>query len=283
MTKLLRSLVPAALAAALLSPSLAQAVLIAPGDVIAIPGSLTVPAGNGGLNLRMMTFAGGEVGNTDNTAPAFNGDNGNNSLPNNSGTSTFDAYYYTTVGEIQDFYNKYFSDGMGGSIVNEIVLMLDLSENGGAEATNNVLSKLDIWINPTVTGLNPAGDLTSAQQAAILAGDVSGGTLAANLQTSLFVDGGPGQGVANFAIFTNIDPFLLPATDRILFNVGMSGLSNGSEEIFLSNLVSGPDVLAAVPEASAFLYGGLISLGLCGWASRQRRRVEQALALGSRL
>jgi hypothetical protein len=35
---------------------------------------------------------------------------------------------------------------------------------------------------------------------------------------------------------------------------------------------------AAVPEASAFLYGGLIAAGLIGWKWRQNRRVEQALA-----
>jgi trimeric autotransporter adhesin len=35
--------------------------------------------------------------------------------------------------------------------------------------------------------------------------------------------------------------------------------------------------VAAVPEASAFFYGGLIVAGLCGWKWRQKRRVEQVL------
>lgn len=36
--------------------------------------------------------------------------------------------------------------------------------------------------------------------------------------------------------------------------------------------------LSAVPEASAFLYGGLISLGLCGWKWRQNRLRDDARA-----
>jgi hypothetical protein len=48
-----------ALAVALLSPGTAQAVLIATGDVIVVPGTYTVPSGNGGLNLQMFTNAGG--------------------------------------------------------------------------------------------------------------------------------------------------------------------------------------------------------------------------------
>jgi hypothetical protein len=35
--------------------------------------------------------------------------------------------------------------------------------------------------------------------------------------------------------------------------------------------------LAAVPEVSAFFYGGLIAVGFCGWKWRQKRRVEQVL------
>jgi hypothetical protein len=277
----LRSLMGAALTVALLSPGLAQAVLIAPGDVVVIPGTFTVPSGNGGLNLRMFTNAGGgnAFENNDVSLPAFDGDDGNGSLPSSSSSTSFDEYYYTTIGDVRSFYNKYFPNGSGGSIVSEIVLMLDLSESSNDAPNNNGLGKLDIVLNPTVGTLDPTGDVSRAQQEAIAS--YTGGTLASSLQLPLVLNDGSGQGAADYAIFTNINPFDITysASDRLLFNVAMTGLSNGSEEIFLSNLVggSGGVLVNAVPEASAFLYGGLVSLGLCGWAWRQRRGVGSRL------
>jgi hypothetical protein len=229
----------------------------------------------------MFTSAGGgnALENNDVSLPAFDGDDGNGSLPSSSSSTSFDEYYYTTIGDIRSFYNKYFPNGSGGSIVNEIVLMLHLSESSNDAPNNNGLGKLNIVLNPTVGTLDPTGDVSRAQQEAIAS--YTGGTLASSLQLPLVLNDGSGQGVADYAIFTNINPFDITysASDRLLFNVAMTGLSNGSEEIFLSNLVggSGGVLVNAVPEASAFLYGGLVSLGLCGWAWRQRRGVGSRL------
>jgi hypothetical protein len=282
MASFIKTVAAAALTPLLLAPRCSHAALIAPGDVIVIPGSFTVPSGNGGLNLRMFTNAGGgnAIENDDVSAPAFDGDDGNGNAATNN-TSTFDEYYYTTIGDVRSFYNKYFPNGSGGSIVTEIVLMLDISESSNDAPNNNGLAKLDIILNPTVGTLDPTGDISRAEQEAI--SSYTGGALASSLQIPLTLNDGSGQGVADYAIFTNINPFDITysASDRLLFNVEMTGLSNGSEEIFLSNVIGASgNVLIdpqAVPETSPFVYGGLIAAGLCAWKSRQKRRQEQVL------
>jgi hypothetical protein len=262
----------AALTAAALAVPSAHAVVITSGGVVALPGGI-LPSGNGSLDLRMLTFQGGEVPNTNNS-PAFNADNGNNTLPNNNGQSTFAESYFTTIGEIQDYYKLNFPDGMGGSLVNEIVVMLDLAENSGVEETNNQLTLLDVVLSPTVGVLDPSGDLTSGQQAGINQ-TYTGGTLLANLASTMNLSTvANGQGHGDYAIFTGINPFALNASDTILFNVSMSGLSNGSEEVFLSGRISGADVLAAVPEATSLAFGALVCgvLGIKLGAGKLRAR-----------
>jgi hypothetical protein len=56
------------------------------------------------------------------------------------------------------------------------------------------------------------------------------------------------------------------------FRIDNSGNYSGTSDLAVNG------TLVAVPEASAFVYGGLIAIGLCGWKWRQNRRVEQALA-----
>ncbi|MCA9258062.1 MAG: hypothetical protein KDA61_02625 [Planctomycetales bacterium] len=116
----------------------------------------------------------------------------------------------------------------------ELVLFLDLNEiDTGVEPTNNYLDKLDVVLNPTGTP-DPSGDVISAQQNGIDQ-SYSGGSLPAELaagSTPVKVDTVVnGSGQADYAIFTGINPFDLgyAATDIVLFNVPMSGLSNGSE------------------------------------------------------
>jgi hypothetical protein len=59
------------------------------------------------------------------------------------------------------------------------------------------------------------------------------------------------------------------------FVVRLTALAGSHERIMVDNFSV---TAAAVPEASAFLYGGLIVTGLYGWRWRQKRRVEQVLA-----
>src|SRR5690349_16250439 len=107
-----------------------QADSITTSDIVPIP-QHAAGSGNGTLDLRMFTFSGSEIGNNSGT---FNGDNGNNTLPNGGGTDTFvfDESYVTTAGKLKAFCNLNFLPGT----IHEIVLFLDLNETGGGIPTN---------------------------------------------------------------------------------------------------------------------------------------------------
>ena len=225
-------------------------------DIVAIPPHLT-GSGNGTLDLRMFTFSGSEIPNT---AGSFNGDNGNNTLPQGGGadTSSFVESYVTTAGELKAYYNLNFPTVP----IHEIVLFLDLNETGGGEP-NNTLAKLDIILNPTsIQGNpNPIGDVSSDAQAAINQ-VYTGGTMIANLNPQPAANlpvNNQGAGFADYAIFTGIDPFGLNDSDVLLFNISMSLLNNGAEEIFLSGNYAPSDV--PEPATMALLaLGGLALL-----------------------
>jgi hypothetical protein len=153
----------------------------------------------------------------------------------------------------------------------ELVLFLDLNETGGG-ATTNTLGVLDIVLNPATIQGNPnaAGDVTSAEQAAIDQVFTGGSTIA-------WLDPEPavniainsmGAGFADWAISTGIDPYTLAASDVLLFNFSMDLLNNGAEEIFLSGVFSGTDVgLPPIPEPSTAL---LLAAGLGVLAMKRR-------------
>jgi hypothetical protein len=250
----------------------ASAVLITSSDAVVIPVN-TVGSGNGTLELRMMTHSGSEIANNHTGLPFnLNADNGNNTLPHNNSVASFAESYFTTAGEIQNFYRLNFPDGFGGSTVSELVLMFDLAENSGVEATNNLLTALDIISGPTVGALDPNGDLTSSQQAGINQ-SYTGGTVLANLAAPISLPTvATGQGHSDYAIFTGINPFTIVPSTPLLFNISMTGLSNGSEEVFLDKVLSGTDIMQAIPEASSFASFGVVTLlvGLA-WSVRARR------------
>jgi len=241
------------------------------GDVITTPDIVPIPqhvtgSGNGTLDLRLFTFSGSEI---QNTAGTFNGDNGNNTLPQGGGADTlsFAESYVTTAGKLKNYYNLNFTPGS----IHELLLYLDLNETGGGIPTNT-LARLDIVLNPASIQGNPGpvlGDVSSASQAGI---DqvYSGGALlsylnpqpAANLPVN-----SQGAGFADYAIFTGIDPFSLNDNDVLLFNISMSELNNGAEEIFLSGSYAPSDIL--VPEPSSL---GLCLMGGLALAARARFR-----------
>jgi len=242
------------IAVILLCGSNAQAVLIQTADIVAIPSGVT-GSGNGTLDLRMFTFSGSEI---QNTAGSFNGDNGNNTLPNSGGADTFAFVesYVTTAGELKSYYNLNFGPGS----IDEIMLILDLNETGGGQP-NNTLAKLDVVINPAnMTGSpNPLNDVSSSEQAAINQG-YTGGTTIANLNPQPAANlpvNSQGAGFADYAIFTGIDPFSLNDSDVLLFNVSMSTLNNGAEEIFLSGTYAPSDIPEPATMALMAL-GGLL-------------------------
>src|SRR5438876_751377 len=105
-----------------LSSTRTHAADITTSDIVPIPQHLT-GSGNGTLDLRMFTFSGSEI---QNTAGSFNGDNGNNNLPQGGGADilTFAQSYVTTAGKLKDYYNLNFAPGS----IHELVLYLDLNE-----------------------------------------------------------------------------------------------------------------------------------------------------------
>jgi hypothetical protein len=257
-----------ALAAMVMVSSGAQADMITSSDIVAIPQHVT-GSGNGTLDLRMFTFSGSEI---QNSAGTFNGDNGNNTLPQGGGADTmsFDESYVTTGAKLKAYYDLNFAPT--GS-VHELLLFLDLNETGGGVPTNT-LGKLDIVLNPTSIQGSPnpiGGDVSSSTQAAINQ-VYSGGLTIANLNpqpaNNLPVNS-QGAGFADYAIFTGIDPYSLNDNDVLLFNISMSHLNNGAEEIFLSGAFAPSDIIPIpVPEPSSVV---LVSLGLLGFLVIRRR------------
>ena len=254
--------------AAGLADTCARAATITTAEIVPIPLHV-VGSGNGTLDLRMFTYSGSEI---QNTAGSFNGDNGNNTLPQGGGAdiNVFNESYVTTAGDLKAYFNLNFSPA--GSI-HQLMVLLDLNETGGGQPTNT-LEKLDIILNPTsIQGNpNPLGDVSSASQAAINQVYTGGLTIAhLNPQPADNIPvNNQGAGFADYAIFTGIDPFSLNDSDVLLFNISMSHLNNGSEEIFLSGVYAPADILVLVPEPSSFglLIAGGIGLGF--WRRRCR-------------
>lgn len=261
-----------ALGISVLGAVCAHADTITTSDIVPIP-QRVAGSGNGTIELRMFTFSGSEI---QNSAGLFNGDNGNNALPQGGGTDTlsFDGSYVTTAGELKAFYNLNFLSGS----INEIVLFLDLNETGGGISINT-LSKLDIILNPTsIQGNpNPFGDVSSISQAAINQ-VYSGGLTLASLNpqpaNNLPVNS-QGAGFADYAIFTGINPFSLNDSDVLLFNFSMSQLNSGAEEIFLSGTYGPADIFVPEPGCLSLLVTGGLGLAMC---HRRRRRALPGVA-----
>ena len=266
----LRSLVSGFVAAAAILGSFpAQAGDITGSSIVPIPQHVT-GSGNGTLDWRLFTYSGSEI---QNTAGLFNGDNGNNTLPQGGGADTlsFSESFVTTAGELKAYMNLNF--GVGA--IHELMIMLDLNETGGGQAFNT-LAKLDIVLNPTTMqgNPNPAGDVSSAGQAGI---DqiFTGGSLLARLNPQPAANlpvNSQGAGFADYAILTGIDPYALNDSDVLLFNISMDTLNNGAEEIFLSGLYSPADIV--VPEPNTFAIIALGGIGLALWRTRRRPAIH---------
>ncbi len=235
--------------------------IITGGDIRATDGH-EIAAGNGILDLILLTDS---AGGSSNSGGGFNGDDAFTGLPPGETAGDAIGSYVTSIGELRDSYRLTFPDGEGGSLVEHMVLVVDLNQiNGGDDV---LLQTLEIVVGyAQIYGDdrdNPdSSDVTSSLQG--LTGDnYSGGTKIAWLPDPVSLPlNVAGAGWADYVINTGIDPFNPDWDDstRILFHWASTGHDGGGETIFLSGIIPEPATLA------------LLAIGGVLVVTRRRRR-----------
>lgn len=248
------------------SPALAVQI-ITDSDIVATDNN-TVGSGNGTLDFLFFTESAGGSGNS---SGGFDGDNANTDMPTGAGSTAAVESFITSIDELRDFYILNFPDGGGGSLIQELVVFVDLNQIGGSAplGLNAFTTVKDYTASFGDDRDNPAGtDISSALQNMTNSG-FAGGTVLAQLDGPKTLPlNEQGAGFADYAIFTGIDPFD-PALDgaRLLFfwdSGTVQGPHNdGGESIFLSGQ------FGAIPEPGTMAlmgFGGLLLL-----VTRRRR------------
>lgn len=257
-----------------LTISSANAALITNDDIVEIPEHV-IQSGHGHLDLLLFGYANGAGVNSnqykDHGTVIFDGDDANSDMPvgtgNPTGASASESYI-TSIGELRAFYTLHFPSAGGGSLVDEIVLFVDLTETGqggGANPNDNItLNKLDIIID--YNAFSPASDdrndplnndLSSSQQNGTGA-SYTGGTLISSLAPGVAPKvlqvTNNGSGWADQMIFTGINPFDPTYSDdtRILFHWESSDHHGGGTDIFIDGAVH-----PLVPEPATMALLGL--------------------------
>lgn len=222
-----------------------------------------IGSGNGTLDYVFFLDAGGG-GVADNTKPSiiWDGDDANTDMPTGAPGGTAQESFVTSIGEIRDFYEMEFPDGMGGSTITEIALFVDLNQTGSNPdlLLNNLVVVIDY-----LDGLGvPFGDDRDDPWTFNVTPDLQNMTETDFTGTVLSQLGAPkllalneqGAGFGDYAIALGINPFNPAFSDdtRILVFWDSQLHTDGGETVFLSGSYG------IVPEPGTVLLAGFGAL-----------------------
>ena len=240
--------------------------VITDNEVVSLYRANSYGTGSGLGTLDIVLFAGATSNNS-----TYDGANTN--MP--GGAKLVDAYYITSIGDLRSFYTQQFINN--GAVLNEMVILVDLNENVSKSANFDLLDIIvgntdtygDDRDNPSTTDIdsslqNATSTVTGGSTIAEYATDSSFTTSKTTIEN--------GSGWADYGILTGIDPFDLAYndSDRIVFHVQFSSLTNGAEEIFLSGEYSAIDIInEEIPEPATICIL-MLGCGLIVATSRKR-------------
>ena len=244
---------------------ISRSAIITDDEFVPLYHATSYGTGSGLGTLDLVFFAGATSNNS-----IFDG--ANTTLP--GGGSSVDAYYITSFGDVRSFYTQQFIDN--GATISEMMVLVDLNES---VAKNINFDLLDIIVgNTDIYGDNrdnpDTTDIDSSLQN--ITTTATGGSMIAEYATDASFTTSKitienGSGWADYGILTGIDPFDITYnnSDRIVFHLQFSSLTNGAEEIFLSGEYSAADVFnEEIPEPATILLLGTGAMAVLG---RRRR------------
>ena len=198
------------------------------------------PSGTGQGSYNVILFA-HSSGGSGNAGAGVNVDDSNRLLPTGNLSSSDSLFWLTSIGDLRAFYDLQFG---GSANVNNIVLFLDVNEEGGDPNAIN-LETLTVYKNAKTAPneISPVNnDIVSDDQESIT-GQSNGSPLKQLSNTQSLDQIGTGAGSDDWAIFTFVNPYdaAYSRSDTLLFNFKISGLDNGPETLSISGKLTSCD------------------------------------------